>query len=620
MRRERVCARVAAIVVDSNSRNWEGLQVSYLDGSTESQPQDPQLLAAPASPQLQPQLQPQASSSQPPDERDQHELHDELKDCECWADVMDIIADECATIGARNAVYALNRLSSISRNMPSSERRALIASPTFHPMALVVQRQLPNMTPFQGVNCFSYLAGMGYPLASQPKLMAAFDARFLAVVGDFNERDISGVMHAYAKLGVKPSAALLAAIDPAAQSLLDQGKFTPQGISMLLHSYGKFGHNCPGVVTAALAQLKERLSEAQPQAVANVTCALAKLDRYSAPWLQLATAYIQANAAQFKPQEMCNTLSALARMRHHPQAALNTFIDYAVRNVRILRPADLANLFYGLGVFGHHPGDAALGVLLPRVETLLSGCSNAELANIYWGLGLIGAGAAPAFERLTELLPARHAQSPFSEPLQRQLFQGWLGARLGGAELRLEMLLMDSLKRAWVSQAHPTTVSPVHAEISDCLKRIGVQHDTRRPTKDGLASIDIALKTSATHFVAVQVIGDHEQAANTRQLLGPALLQRQLLESNGWEVKFLEAREYWRLEEHVRPLFLAEFVKGAGGRATGKALAPRGGAKGGRGGAAAGRSAKAGSSAGVSHRDIDLVVGVKQKKQTRRST
>ncbi len=64
-----------------------------------------------------------------------------------------------------------------------------------------------------------------------------------------------------------------------------------------------------------------------------------------------------------------------------------------------------------------------------------------------------------------------------------------------------------------------------------------VPHDARRLTRDGLAVIDIALQAGGERFVALQVLQEQEQCANSKQLLGNVALQARVLERNGWEVK-----------------------------------------------------------------------------------
>lgn len=63
-----------------------------------------------------------------------------------------------------------------------------------------------------------------------------------------------------------------------------------------------------------------------------------------------------------------------------------------------------------------------------------------------------------------------------------------------------------------------------------------VRHEARRPTKDGLVLIDIALKPSPERFVALQVVQAEEMATNTGQLLATAHFHKDILERNGWEV------------------------------------------------------------------------------------
>mgnify|MGYP001807194033 CR=1 FL=1 len=64
-----------------------------------------------------------------------------------------------------------------------------------------------------------------------------------------------------------------------------------------------------------------------------------------------------------------------------------------------------------------------------------------------------------------------------------------------------------------------------------------MSYDTLRPTRDGLAVIDVALKAGPERYVALEVVAEADTAANSRQMLGPNAVKRQLLEKNGWEVR-----------------------------------------------------------------------------------
>lgn len=95
--------------------------------------------------------------------------------------------------------------------------------------------------------------------------------------------------------------------------------------------------------------------------------------------------------------------------------------------------------------------------------------------------------------------------------------------------------------------------------------RLQVRHDSRRPTRDGLVQIDIALKPSAERFIALQVVVEEDRAINTGQLLATAVFQKEVLERNGWEVKHLPVRDLQVLSDpRLQPLFVAELLKSMG--------------------------------------------------------
>lgn len=143
--------------------------------------------------------------------------------------------------------------------------------------------------------------------------------------------------------------------------------------------------------------------------------------------------------------------------------------------------------------------------------------------------------------------------------------------------------------------------------VSEMIGGMRVRHDVARTTRDGLTIIDIALRPSEDRYVALQVLRDYDQSRNTRQMLGPVLFQRQILERNGWEVRYLLFSDLVGLEERSRPAFIADLLRHLGCRTTGGAGGGGGGASGSEGGARGG-SSRGGDSeeaweAGVAMRD-----------------
>ncbi|KAG2490019.1 hypothetical protein HYH03_011484 [Edaphochlamys debaryana] len=115
-----------------------------------------------------------------------------------------------------------------------------------------------------------------------------------------------------------------------------------------------------------------------------------------------------------------------------------------------------------------------------------------------------------------------------------------------------------------------------------------VAHEVRRPTGDKLAVIDIAVKGGADQWVALMLVHEEMQCSNSKQLWGSVHVQRQVLEKNGWDVRYLYVRDLERLERSVRPLFIADLLRSVGVRIRRKPAAGPGQAAGAEQGAGAG--------------------------------
>lgn len=508
----------------------------------------------------------QASVTSSPSTRDRGgvelDLHEELVDCECWSDVLDIVHDERLSLTTRNLVTALKKLASLCRGMSRPEIQSQMQTEHYGVLQLLIQKHCPTMSAFQVVNAMYSMAVMGH---ADTKTLALCSMRVEAVLKDFNDRDVSSVLYAYASLKRSPSKELLEKLTVKAQQLVDLGLVAPQGISMILWSCATLGFCNHFLVTAITTAIEGRFPEGYTsQGVANIIWSLARLQRFSPVLVKAALSHFQAKAESYRPQECFNLLWAVARFRYHPQGAFANFLSCASRHASSLQPADIGNIFQALATFSQIVDPRDMGLLLSRTEQLLARFTPAEVCSLYWALGLLDETHQPVFSKLSDLIIGLHQNGSLTESLQRQVLQGFLSAKMAQAEVELPTDLLDSCKKAWISQCQDSPPSSLTRAVSDVLKELRVHHVVRQHAVGGLVSIDIALKPSPTRFVALQITGEHEQACNTGQLLGPLQFQRKLLEENGWEVKLLTAREYGAIPEDKRVLYLAEYMKSLG--------------------------------------------------------
>jgi hypothetical protein len=144
----------------------------------------------------------------------------------------------------------------------------------------------------------------------------------------------------------------------------------------------------------------------------------------------------------------------------------------------------------------------------------------------------------PVFLTVANALPARFEKGEMNDGLLRQSFQAVLCAKLADLARREEAALapstskaaaaatqnsavpsfpapmLEAMKRSWVSSMQQGAMqaakdgSPTHV-VSLLSSAVRVRHDAARPTKDGLALIDIAIRPNEERFVALQVRHRH---------------------------------------------------------------------------------------------------------------
>lgn len=509
---------------------------------------------------------------------DDKATYEEIQICETAQDVLDIVQDESASMSLRSLVQALGKINRLA--VGSRDRSALLASSSFQLLVTCITDRIPEMNPLQLGMSLTTLGKLRVPVGKAA--LQAYARRAEAKADKFYPRELATLLNGFASLRISPGKPLLDRLGFRAQQLLDTDAdgqpFEPIGVASLLHSCAVFKYKNRFLINSALRHLDRRLPDFGPQGVSNCLWALAKLNHYSWAVYDKSAAYVAQNAGAFKPSELFNLVWAYASMRYHPGPVLGAALAYAQQHADRLAPADVASLFYALGVFSHQPGDALMAALTPRVEALLPQMSPAELCNVYWGLALAEQTAQPLFGHVHALLPDLYETNSLTDSLLRQAFQGWLAARLAGSSSSLPPLpplLVDGMKRAWMTSVHGAETNAIAEEIVGVLKSLKIQHDARRPTKDGLVSIDVALRPGPNRFVALQIVREHDHTCNTGQSLGPLLLRGQILERNGWEVRSLRVKDYLAVDPIMRPLYVAEVVKGLGIRVTLPKVSPR---------------------------------------------
>ncbi|KAG2436290.1 hypothetical protein HXX76_006601 [Chlamydomonas incerta] len=382
------------------------------------------------------------------------ETHEELRACDDWRDVLDVVADEAAVEGlsARTCVQALTKLNTLTRNSPS-ERAEVIALPAFAALTKLVLDQVHDMNNVQLSNSLWAFSQLGVRLPAAD--LDAYWAACLDAAELFYPRDISTLLAAAAGLRAAPPQRLLDVMGFRARGFLSSAQFEARGISTLLHSCVVLGYINPllGWAAAEAVAVPGVMAAMAPQGVANTMWALGRMGVYHPPAVEAALGAFRASAFAYKPQEVANLLWALTAFRHHPGEVFADFAKSLLGRLEELRPADLATALYALAYFNTAPGRAVLTRIAGRVLTLLEQRTRARAAAAE-DAALLGEAAedtsapelAPRLRKATRG-PARNALRWRAGTVLNgvELANLYWGFALLGAEQQLEPRLAERL-------------------------------------------------------------------------------------------------------------------------------------------------------------------------------
>lgn len=131
------------------------------------------------------------------------ELYEEIKACEEWADVLDVVADEAKVMSLRTGVQALNRVNTLAKHLPRAQIDLISKHPGFMNLVAIVFSQVESMNPIQLSNSLYAVSQLRVPIPADVLQQYAQTAGVKAK--DFWPRDISMFMYALAQLHAQPS-------------------------------------------------------------------------------------------------------------------------------------------------------------------------------------------------------------------------------------------------------------------------------------------------------------------------------------------------------------------------------------------------------------------------------
>jgi hypothetical protein len=193
-----------------------------------------------------------------------------------------------------------------------------------------------------------------------------------ARLADFNDRDVSSALYAYAQLKVRRprSLAVVEQLCKHGQSLTDKQQMAGQSLSMCLwavatlhsvqhpqqrnNSSSKaelmaFRSAAAALVASAVRQLRDaacNFDALGSQGVANSIWAAAKFEMHDAALLRKGCEWVSANAARCKTQEVMNVLWAAGVGRYRP-AVLQKLTKHIASQAQV---SVITRACYGLGV------------------------------------------------------------------------------------------------------------------------------------------------------------------------------------------------------------------------------------------------------------------------------
>ncbi|WIA37097.1 hypothetical protein OEZ86_014066 [Tetradesmus obliquus] len=342
---------------------------------------------------------------------------------------------------------ALNRLAKLARGMPWEARREVLAESSFVKLLEKLQGQVDagRLNAFQLSTSLYSCAALQVPLVALSsnssssssgisRLLPALESAMQARLADFNDRDVSSALYAYAQLKVRRPSSLAVAeqLCKQAQSLTDRQQMGGQSLSMCLWAVATlhtaqqqqrggssssskaeltaFRAAAASLVASAVRQLRDAAFDFDvlgSQGVANSIWAAAKLELHDTALLKKGCEWVAANAGRCKVQEVMNVLWAAGVGRYRP-AVLQKLTKHIASQAQALKPADVASLFHVLGLFGFDLAgqlqQQQQAALLARAQQLLPQMKPSEAASLYWGMGMARFVHCELFVELTETL------------------------------------------------------------------------------------------------------------------------------------------------------------------------------------------------------------------------
>lgn len=127
-------------------------------------------------------------------------LYEEIRACEAWADVLEVVQDEGSSMSTKRVVQALTRMGALLKFASKQERSDATTSPEFQHLLQLLYAKLASLKASQACAVAMTLSQLHVrpPQAQLLQLLAALQAHAM----QFSARDVATAMHASVALGV----------------------------------------------------------------------------------------------------------------------------------------------------------------------------------------------------------------------------------------------------------------------------------------------------------------------------------------------------------------------------------------------------------------------------------
>ena len=384
-------------------------------------------------------------------------------------------------------------------------------------------------------------------------------------LGTFVPQGLSNTMYACGELSISPPADWLQHFWHASASKL--GVFSTQDLSNTLYACNKLGSTPPGDWLMRFWHASApKLGDFKPQGMSNTLYACGQLGiTPPADWLQRYWHTSALKLGEFSEQGFANAIYACGQLGITPPADwLQRFWHASGPRLGEFVPQGLSNVLLACAKLDIRPPPGWLQSFSGLFERSLPNASRQDLSNTALSLTTLGLWELPLWRSLWEQLYSSLPRNPADWSAEnklnaRQLYQAYQAA---AAERRGLLSAPDpevlaAARKSWIDGMDDRS-SRLHADVSACLRRMGVAHANERWCERAERSIDIAIDGAGTP-VALEVDGPSHFLQDGRQD-GSTQLRNRMLAAHGWRVAVVYYRAWNALktdaqrEEYLRRL------------------------------------------------------------------